>query len=289
MEHSQLRGLGMGTEVIRHRVTNGRLHRLTRGVYAVGRPDLTDRGRWMAAVLACGPHAILSHRSAAALLGLCKPWRGQVEVVVPGDTRRRRPGIRAYRRIVPEAPCDPGPPHSTVVDGIPVTGPAVTLVDLATCLQTGRLEAAVNEADHPDLIDPEVLRVAIDGLGRRPGARRLRALLDSATRALTTTELERRFLPLVREAGLPVPETQAQLGYRVDFYWAELGLVVETDSLRYHRTAFKQAADKRRDNAHVRAGLTTLRFTHGQVSDEPGYVLEELRTMARQLAAKRAA
>ncbi len=170
------------------------------------------------------------------------------------------------------------------VDDIPVTGPAVVLVDVASCLPTGQLEAAVNEADHLDLVDPETLRSAVDLLPRRPGARRLRTLLDTTAHALTTTALERRFLPLAREAGLPTPETQAQpRGQRVDFLWPDLGLVVETDSLRYHRTAFKQARDKRRDNEHMAAGLVTLRFTHGQVSYEPGYVRAQLRAAAARL------
>ncbi len=283
----------MGPDAIRHRLTNGRLHRLMPGVYAVGRPGVTARGRWMAAVLACGPRALLSHRSAAALLGLRKSVLGMVEVVVPAGLAKRRTGIRAYRRAASHGDRVGAAAVSSedrglrwrLVDNIPVTGPAVTLVDLASCLpSTGQLEAAVNEADHLDLIDPEALRAAIDELPRRPGARRLRVLLDSAVHALTTTALERRFLPLVRGAGLPRPETQAQLGsHRVDFFWADLGLVVETDSLRYHRTAFKQAADKRRDNAHARSGLITLRFTHGQVCNEPDYVRAELQTVARRL------
>jgi very-short-patch-repair endonuclease len=99
---------------------------------------------------------------------------------------------------------------------------------------------------------------------------------------LTTTELERLFLPLALEAGLPIPQTQTWLdGYRVDFYWPDLGIVVEADSLRYHRTPFKQASDKRRDNAHAGSGLTTLRFTHGQICHEPGYVRATLAGAAR--------
>jgi len=174
------------------------------------------------------------------------------------------------------------------VDGIPVTGPAVVLVDLATCLPTGQLETAVNEADHRDLVNPDALRSAIDLLPRRPGARRLRQLLDTSALALTSTVLERRFLPLALEAGLPPPTTQAKLGgNRVDFYWPELGLVVETDSLRYHRTAFKQAADKRRDNQNALAGRLTLRFTHRQVRYEPDYVRSELGQAVRRLASER--
>jgi hypothetical protein len=273
---------------------NGRLHRLMRGVYVVGRPGDDNRTRWMAAVLACGPDARLSHRSAAALLKIREPWRGMVEVVVPPHLRKHLPDIHAYRLAEPctarrntdgGGRCDPRLLRFRTIENIPVTSPVVTLVDLATCLSTGQLEAAVNEADHRDLVDPETLRAAIDDLGRRPGRRRLRELLDAATHALTTTELERRFLPLAIDAGLPLPITQApRSGHRVDFYWPQLGLVVETDSLRYHRTAFKQGADVRRDNAHTSAGLTTLRFTHGQVRHEPDYVRAELRRTAERLA-----
>ncbi len=288
--------LGVGTDAIRHRLACGRLHRLMPGVYAVGRPEVTMRGRWMAAVLAGGPQSLLSHRSAAALLGIIEPRHRPVEIVLPAHLTTRRGGIRAYRRAASEAD-RLGPPANLdhlaplrwrEVDGIPVTGPAVVLVDLASCVPTGRLEAAINEADHLDLVDPEALRAAVDALPRRPGARRLRLLLDTTTHALTTTALERRFLPLAREAGLPLPETQARpAGRRVDFLWPDLGLVVETDSLRYHRTAFKQADDKRRDNLHSAAGLVTLRFTHGQVRYEPDYVRTQLRIVAGRLRDER--
>jgi len=296
----QLLELGLGRAAIAHRLDRGRLHRLMPGIYAVGRPKVTDRGRWMAAVLACGPRAALSHRSAAALLGLSRKVPEVVEVVVPADVLRRRPGVRVYRRAAPTAEREIAGGDATAkalrpwaFDGIPVTSPTVTLVDLATCLDDGELEAAVNEADHRSFIDPRTLRVAIDGLGRRPGAARLRNLLDSTSYVLTATRLERLFRPLAERAGLPPPRTQAQLGRnRVDFYWAELDLIVETDSLRYHRTPFKQAADARRDNANARRGLTTLRFTHWQVKNEPDYVREELRAVAdavERLGARRSA
>jgi very-short-patch-repair endonuclease/predicted transcriptional regulator of viral defense system len=293
---AQLRELGLGESAIRHRLERGRLHRLLPGVYAAGRPGVNRQGRWMAAVLACGPQALLSHRSAAAALRIRKVRRGEpVEIVVPRGQRRRLPGIRVYQRAASGAdrhdeagPAVPRAVRWREIDGIPVTGPAATLVDLATCLPTGPLEAAVNEADHLDLVDPEALRAAIDLLPRRPGARRLRQLLDASGLALTSTVLERIFLPLALEAGLPLPTTQARLGgNRVDFYWEQLGLVVETDSLRYHRTAFKQAADKRRDNQNALAGRLTLRFTHREVRYEPEHVRAELRRAARRLARER--
>jgi predicted transcriptional regulator of viral defense system len=280
--HAQLRELGLSSEAIRHRLRRGRLHRVMRGVYAVGRPQLEARGRWMAAVLACGPRALLSHRSAAALWGIRPEAPDRVEVVVPADLPRRRPGIRVYRHRDHEAPG-----RRSVAD-IPVTHPIATLVDLAAGIPTGQLEAAINEADHLDLVDPEQLLLGLGSLPLRRGVKRIRALLEASTTTLTSTELERRFLPLVRSAGLPVPQTQVWLdGHRVDFFWPDLGLVAETDSLRYHRTPFKQANDKRRDNAHAGSGLTTLRFTDGQIRHEPDYVRRTLIRTARALANRR--
>lgn len=275
---SQLTVLGLGAEAIEHRLANGRLHRLMRGVYAVGRPEVGQKGRWMAAVLACGPEALLSHHSAAALWRIRPQRRGDIHVVVPAGHSKMRPGIRAHRRRDHEAP------ERREVDRIPVTHPIATLVDLAAGIPDGQMEAAINEADHLDLVDPVQLRNALDSLPRWSGVGRLRKLLDRPTVTLTSTQLERSFLPLSLEAGLPAPQTQVWLdGYRVDFFWPNLGLVVETDSLRYHRTAFKQARDKRRDNAHAGSGLTTLRFTHGQVRDEPDYVRRTLVRTARRL------
>jgi hypothetical protein len=233
----------------------------------------------MAAVLACGPQALLSHRSAAALLGMHRTDREVLEVVVPAGLPRRRPGIRVHRRRDHQAP------GRRVVDRVPVTHPVATLVDLATCLPAWQLEAAINEADHLDLVDPERLLAAIDRLPRRAGIGRLRALLEAPTVALTSTQLERCFLPLAKAAGLPVPQTQVWLdGYRVDFYWPDLALVVEADSLRYHRTPFKQARDKQRDNTHAVSGFTTLRFSDGQIRHDPAYVRRTLARTARKLA-----
>ncbi len=275
---AQLMELGMGREAIRHRLGSGRLHPLMRGVYAVGRPEVGRRGAWMAAVLACGPHALLSHRSAAVLWGIRKGNPRPIEVAVPNRVSRRHPGVRVHRQV------KHGEARRRMVDGIPVTDPISTLVDLAAGVSTGELEAAVNEADHLDLVDPVSLRRALDSFPRRPGRGRLRALLDAPTLSLTATSLERRFLPIARAAGLPTPQTQVWLnGYRVDFYWPKLLLVVEIDSLRYHRTPLKQAADQRRDQAHIAAGLTPLRFSEWQVHREPDHVRRMLTATARRL------
>lgn len=268
---------GLTSKAIAHRIQTGRLHRLRRGVYAVGRPDVGQRGRWMAAVLSCGPVALLSHRSAAVLWGLADAsLEAEIEVVVPRTAVRRRSGIRVHRRV------DLGPEHRREITGVPLTDPVSTLVDLASCVVEWRVERAINEADRLDLVNPETLRAAVPTLPPRPGMARLRRLLGLD--AFTDTGLERKFLGLVRAAGLPRPETQAWVnGYRVDFYWPDLGLVVETDGWRYHRTPGQQAIDYRRDHAHSRDGLTTLRVAESQVRNEPQRVRATLSAIAARL------
>jgi very-short-patch-repair endonuclease len=228
----------------------------------------------MAAVLSCGSGAALSHKSAGALWGIVRAPR-QIEVSAP--KLRRRPGITVYWRKNLEV---------TEHEDIPVTQPVTTLVDLATCLSPDHLEAAVNEADKLDLVSAYELRSAIDSLPRRPGLRTLKGLLDRHDFVLTDSELERRFLPIARKAGLPKPLTGSYVnGFKVDFHWPDLRLVVETDGLRYHRTPAQQGRDRIRDQAHAAAGLTQLRFTRAQVKFEPGHVQSVLSAVAQRLSA----
>jgi very-short-patch-repair endonuclease len=265
----------MSAEAVRYRVQRRRLHPVHRGVYAVGRPQLTRHGVFIAAVLSCGPGAALSHDAAGEVLGIRKRRANPIDVTVPG-AERRRSGIRVHRRPLPAA-------DITHCHGIPVTSVVRTLLDLAQHLPRHELEAAVNEADKLDLIDPERLRAVLDGRGRQRGVAALRALLDRHALTLTDSELERRFLPIARRAGLPAPLTQRRVnGFRVDFYWPDLGLVVETDGLRYHRTPAQQAMDRRRDQAHAAAGLTALRFTHEQVVRETDHVEATLVAVVRR-------
>jgi very-short-patch-repair endonuclease len=229
----------------------------------------------MAAVLACGGGAVLSHVSAAALWAIHPAPRWPIHVSVPRSRAPRQPGIVVHRRT--SLPSQ----HLGRKDGIPVTTPLATLIDLATGFGERALEAAVNEADKLDLIDPDTLRTGLDGVSQR-GAARLRKLLDRATFVLTESELERRYIRISTAAGLPKPVTQATVnGYRVDFFYPDLGLVVEADGLRYHRTPAQQGRDLARDQTHTAAGLETLRFTHAQVRYEPGYVAETLTRTAK--------
>ncbi|HYI80638.1 MAG TPA: type IV toxin-antitoxin system AbiEi family antitoxin [Thermoleophilaceae bacterium] len=274
---AQLLELGLRSDSIAHRVGAGRLHPVAQGIYAAGRPDLSRNGRWFAALLSCGPSAVLSHRSAAALWGVHPNDLASTEVTVATTVRRRRPGVVVHCRVL-EAD------ERTSRDGVPVTTVERTLLDLATRVSGTVLERAINEADKLDLVDPDALRAALDRYSGRPGVAALRTILDRHAFRLTDSELERRFLALVRRSGLSLPDTGTRLnGFRVDFHWPGLGLVVETDGLRYHCTAAQQMRDRLRDQAHTAAGLTALRFTHFQVRYEPRYVQATLITVARRL------
>jgi very-short-patch-repair endonuclease len=279
---AQLLELGFSADAVGHRIATGRLHPVSRGVYAVGRPGLSRHGVWMAAVLSCGEKAALSHRSAAGLWGIGPTKQATIDVTVPPWVRRRRPAVTVHRRAIPDR-------EWTTRRGIPVTSIHRTLLDLAQVLDRGQLERAINEADKHDLTNPERIRAMLNDFGGRSGVATLRSVLDRQTFSLTDSELERWFLPIARSAGLPLPSTGHRVnGFNVDFYWPELGLVVETDGLRYHRTPAQQARDRLRDQAHTAAGLTPLRFTHAQVRYESRYVRSTLRIVARRLRVHRA-
>lgn len=297
----QLLALGFGRRAIQRRIASGRLHRVAQGVYSAGWVPPTRRRLWMAAVLACGhgsssvgsgespvgngastsgtpAFVCLSHRSAGALWGICAEADARVDVSV----RARRESARSWIRLRVR----PGLPAQGVVvrDCIPVTDPIHTLLDLASELPAAALERAVNDADKLELIDPESLRAGLDAHAGAPGVRALRGLLDRDTFVLSDSDLEVLFRPIAATAGLPLPlSKQVVSGFEVDFLWPDLGLVVETDGLRYHRTPSAQARDRIRDQAHTAAGLTTLRFTHRQVRYQPNYVREILTRTASRL------
>jgi very-short-patch-repair endonuclease len=176
------------------------------------------------------------------------------------------------------------PSDVLVRNGIPVTSPIRTLIDISAVLDGAGFERALNEADRLDLIHPDVLREALDAYAGQPGVGRLRALLDRRTFRLTDSELERRFFAITDSIGLPRPLTQQNVnGFRVDFHCPDLGLVVETDGLRYHRTPAQQARDRVRDQTHTAAGLTPLRFTHEQVRWDPAFVRRIMAAVVRRI------
>jgi very-short-patch-repair endonuclease len=234
----------------------------------------------MAAILACGDSAVLSHSSAAALWRIGNERRSEIELSLPSQSHRKVPGLLIHRRPSLAIARD-----LTREYGIPVTTPIQTLIDMSLRLDRSGVERMINEADKYNLTHPPGLREALEERSGEPGAGRLRFILDRRTFRLTKEELERRFLPLARQAGLPTPLTgQFVNEFEVDFYWPDLGLVVETDGLRYHRTPTEQARDRLRDQAHTAAGLTPLRFTHEQVRYEPEHVQKILAQTASRLA-----
>lgn len=234
----------------------------------------------MAAVLAGGENAALSHGSAAALWEFGSEQTGQIAVSVRRRCELRRPGIQFHGR--------PSLQAQNIVrrDDIPVTSPIQTLLDLATELGPVPLERAVNDADKRSLVDPDGLRDRLDRFSGQPGVRPLRHLLDRLFFQLSDSDLEIYFRRIVRTAKLPMPRSKQRVNnFEVDFFWPELGLVVETDGLRYHRTPSAQTRDARRDRAHVMAGMTPLRFTHYEVRYEPARVrnaLEKTMTLLRR-------
>jgi hypothetical protein len=280
VSHTQLRSLGFAGATIRHRVAAGRLHVLHFGIYALGRPDLPVEGRWMAAVLACGPGALLSHMSAAALHELLSSAHPTVDVTVPRRVGLSRPRIRVHRSTwLRDA-------DRAVERGVPCTSVARTLLDLAAVVNRHVLERACDQAEVLRLIDWSVMDELVAGARGRAGVGKLRAVLSAGDLGhdVPSSVLEGRFLALCRRADLPKPAvnqwlTVAGEEIQVDFVWRGLRLIVETDGFRTHRTrrAFQQ--DRRRDRLLGLAGWRVVRFTWDDVTSDPAHVTAVLRSL----------
>jgi very-short-patch-repair endonuclease len=269
----QLLELGLGTGGIASRIRRGNLHRLHQGVYAVGHLVLTRDGRWMAAALAVGPEAVLSHRSAGVLWGLIPAWTGEIEVTTPSRVRARQ-GICVRRSAFADD-------ERTEVDGIPVTSPFRTLLDLAGVLKMRQLELAWNELEVRGLTDSMPLRELMARyLGRR-GSANLRALLEGAgSDGVTRNEFEESFIGLIDAHGLPRPRVNADLKVRdrffeVDCLWERERLAVELDG-GAHRTRRRFESDRQRDRMLIAEGWRTARVTWRQLRDEPDAVIADL-------------
>jgi hypothetical protein len=271
---SQFASLGLSRGGVQSRIRRGRLHRVHRGVYAVGHPLLTVQGQYMAAVLACGPGAVLSHRSAADLQDLGRTDRATVDVTTPGQGGRKRSGIDAHGSLSLTAA------DVTLVRGIPCTTVARTLLDLADVLDRRGLERAIERAEQLRLFDLKAVDHSLAGADGRKGAALLRAILArrSFHFAPARSELEERFLVLCREAGRPEPEVNAWIpfpeggGVEADFLWRDHRLVVETDGYETHGTRHAFERDRLRDQRLALAGYQVVRFTWRQVVHETGLV-----------------
>jgi len=233
---AQLLDAGVGRRSIARRVEAGWLVPLHRGVFQVG-PVPSEYAREMAAVLACGAGALLSHQSAAAVWGIAR--RDAVVHVTAPTRRRSRPGLRVHRSLSLDA---------AVRDGLPLTTPARTLRDLERTLTAVSIERAREQAALLGLVVPD----------------------DAPDPSFTRSEAERRLKALCRAAGLPPPLTNARVaGYEVDAYWPAHRLIVEVDGFRFHssRQAFER--DRRKDAALTAAGNRVVRVTWSRLTNEP--------------------
>lgn len=273
---TQLEELGLSGRAVRHRAASGRLRRLQRGVYSVG--HVTDETRWTAALLAIGGSAALSHRSAAALWGLRDDNRAVIDVTVVGRrTRRAHPGL-AIHSGTSVASRD-----ITACDGIVCTTVARTLLDIATTIDRRGLERMIDRAEELRLFDLNEVTNVLERNRRRRGAARLTTTLAAyAGPSLTRSEVEERFLLLVRRGGLPQPEVNTWIplpggGYRPDFLWRSRRLIVEVDGRAYHarRRAFEH--DRVRDRQLALAGFETRRYAASEVLRQPRTVAREVR------------
>jgi very-short-patch-repair endonuclease len=263
--YDQLRVAAISRRGIERRVAAGRLHRIHRGVYAVGHTAAAPLAREAAALLACGDGAVLSHRSAAAAWNIIDRAPTVVDVTVVGPDCGRRPGVhvRRARQVADE--------DWERCSGLRVTGPARTLLDLATVLGSGGFARAVNEAFVAGLVEEDDLRaVLLRSPGRRGGPRLRRFLADTGGPTLTRSEAERRLLELIAAAGLPAPATNVMVGrYEVDLLWRDERLVVEVDGYAFHGTRMAFERDRLRDADLQARGLAVVRVTWRQIVDAP--------------------
>lgn len=269
----QLRELGLSARTVSHRAAAGRLHRIHHTVYSlVPKSLLTREGLYMAAVLACGPGAVLSHRSAARLHGIRPYGYTRIEVTVPSRSTRTHSGVAVHRSTtLTEA-------DTTTVNGIPVTTIARTLFDLAEVTTQRQLERAFDQADMIEGLDLNEINDQLARNPTRPGNKKVRKVLTDHYIGSTPTEndFEEALLALTRELGLPNPRPQFYIDpgdggppIRADFAWPERRIVVETDGRRAHGTKQAFEADRRRDQRLTAAGWTVIRTTWRQLKQRP--------------------
>ena len=262
----QLEDRGLERGAIEHRLATRRLQRLWRGVYAFGHQELTRQGRLIAAVFACGRGARLSHMTAAVEWEMLLREGGALDVTVPTRSGRRpRPGIRIHsvRRLHPD--------DVTLKDGIPIATPARTLIDLNAVASDRLIERAFEQAQIRGLLPRGALEAALERANGRK-TRMLKSLIARERRLATITrsELEERFLALVRRGGLPEPEVNVRLaGYEVDFLWRRESRVIEVDGHAFHRTRRATTRDRRKDDDLETAGYRVTRFTADQILHDP--------------------
>jgi very-short-patch-repair endonuclease len=262
---AQLNALGIFRGAIEKGLRSGRLHRVHQGVYVLGHRPAIREVRWAAAVMACGPEAVLSHRSAAAAWGI-RDWESRsVDVTSPSGSGRERRAIRVHRAPLGEV-------DQSVRFGIPVTSVARTVADLAHELDDEATYRMVREAQFRKLLHLPALELT----HRRRPSRRLAAIIDDLLP--TETPLEDLFVrAVVRRYNIPPPDCQEKVeGFRVDFHWPAARLIVETDGGQ-HADPLRMQADRIRDNVLYLAGQLGLRYTKPDVTRRHGRVADQIR------------
>lgn len=280
----QLWALGCDKDAVRRLVAKGWLHRVYRGVYAVGHKRLSVKGQWMAAVLACGPGAALSHAHAAALHDLRTTPSGLIDVTAPG--RRHVTGVRTHRARTLD-------PHDvTVVDAIQVTTVARVLLDQAERLSQQRLRTLLEATLRRDLFDLAQISATIV---HNPGRHGIAALTEALTHLAdeapwTQSEKERHFLEFARAHVLPEPSVNVVVLHDpVDFFWPSSKLIVEVDGWEFHKTHEAFEADRRKDAKHHVAGYLVLRITARRIERDGAAVAAEITALLRRGSALAAA
>jgi very-short-patch-repair endonuclease len=264
----QLTAAGVGRGSVRWRLANGALHRVFRGVYLVGHSVPAPGAVEFAALLACGTGALISHRSAAGLWGIAAPASGSVELTVVGRDCRSRDGLQVHQIQTLD------PRDRTTRRGIPVTAPGRTAIDYAATTSYEEAERAIAEAFALRLLSEAQLKAACDRAPHRAGVALVRAILGQPTGPRRTRSGgERAMLRLIRAAGLPEPLTNHPVeGFTADFFWPEVGLIVELDGGDFHRPRPAFERDHRRDVVHTDAGHEVLRVSGQQLDREPVYI-----------------
>ena len=282
VSREQRKACGFSDRMLVDRVRAGRLHRIHRGVYAVGHKRLSREGRLMAAALACGPGAVLSHATAASVWDLRPTNAAKVDVTIPSSKGRQAPAVVRLRRR-------PGLSAADVTrhNGLPITTPARTLLDLAAVVRPAALDRALEQAEKLQLLDTTPIHELLERERGRPGAPAFARAIQQYAPEPTRSDLEAEFIALCRTHDLPRPSMNTWIeGYEVDAHWAGTLLVAELDSRRHHHTTAAFERDRLRDAALAAAGYTVMRFTARRIQHDAAGVARDVR---KALSARSAA
>jgi len=279
VSRDQLRAAGLTEAAIKQGVASGRLYPLFRATFGVGHPPTNRHSRLVAATLACGVGTVVSHGTAAALLGLWEFWPAEIEVIAPVESGRKIRGIR--RRFVPP----PLPEQVMLKAGVPCTTPSRTIVDVARLASPTLLAGTVEQAAVMRVLNvPEIDEILFES--RRRGAKKLNHVLEPwrrySPRVRVRSRMEAKMLPLLTHHDLPIPECNEKLRigretFEVDFLWRQQRVVVETHGGRYHDTPVAHARDGHRNRVLARAGFRVPRIGWEELRDEPDRAIAEIR------------